>query len=324
MTALALVPAFPETASFALTTDQARIESYVRQSRAKSTLRGYRSDWREFEAWCNDRGAPAMPASQEALCGYLAACADRGLKAGSIQRRLSAIAAAHTTHGLESPTNKAAVRLCMAGIRRALGVHQEGKSAVLTADLVAMLAHLPDNLLGIRDRALLLMGFAGAFRRSELVGLDVQDLEFTSEGLKALIRRSKTDQEGEGQRIGIAFGMNETTCPVRAIQAWLAAAGITEGPVFRHVDRHGNVKSERLGDRAVALVVKRYAHAAGLASEKYAGHSLRAGLVTQASINQVPEIVIMRQTRHKSSDMLRRYIRETTLFRDNASARVGL
>ena len=151
-----------------------------------------------------------------------------------------------------------------------------------------------------------------------------EDLEFTAEGLKALIRHSTTDQEGEGQRIGIAFGMNEATCPVRAVQAWLAAAGITEGSVFRHVDRHGKVKSERLGDRAVTLVVKRYARPAGLAPEKYAGHSLRAGLVTQAAINQVPAIVIMRQTRHKSSDMLRRYIRETTLFRDNASARVGL
>ena len=118
MTALALVPAFPETVSLPLTTEQARIEEYVRQSRAKSTLRGYRSDFREFEAWCNDRGTPAMPASQEAVCGYLAACADRGLKAGSIQRRLSAIAAAHTAHELESPTTEAAVRLCMAGIRR--------------------------------------------------------------------------------------------------------------------------------------------------------------------------------------------------------------
>ena len=129
MTALAVIRALPEIDSLVLATEQARIEEYVRQSRAKSTLRGYRSDFREFEAWCNDRGTPAMPASQEALCGYLAACADRGLKAGSIQRRLSAIAAAHGTHELESPTNKAAVRLCMAGIRRALGVHQEGKSA---------------------------------------------------------------------------------------------------------------------------------------------------------------------------------------------------
>ena len=194
-------------------------------------------------------------------------------------------------------------------------------TGIRMADIAALLASLPDSLLGIRDRALLLVGFAGAFRRFELVALNVEDLEFTKEGLKVLIRCSKTDQEGEGQPIGIAHGMN--LCPVKALDAWLAAAGITEGPVFRSVTRGGKIKG-RLSDRAVALAVKRYARAAGLDAAKYAGHSLRAGFVTQAVINQVPEVTIMKQTRHKSADMLRRYVRETTLFRDNASARVGL
>jgi site-specific recombinase XerD len=321
MAAAALIPA-PRTAGLTLHFEIVqRVETYVRQSRAKSTLRGYRADWRDFSAWCQDHMAQTLPAAPETVCGYLAAVADRGLKVGSIQRRLSAIAAAHVTADLDSPTTKASVKLTMAGIRRSLGVAQEGKAALLTSDIAALLAHLPKGLLGIRDRAVLLVGYAGAFRRSELVALDVRDLDFSTEGLKVVIRRSKTDQEGEGQRIGIAHGTS--LCPVKALEAWISAAGITEGAVFRSMDRHGNVRG-RLRDRAVALVVKRYARAAGMDERKYAGHSLRAGLVTQAAINQVPELTIMKTTRHKSADMLRRYVRETSLFRDNASARVGL
>jgi integrase len=185
-----------------------------------------------------------------------------------------------------------------------------------------MLSRAPDTLIGLRDRALLLVGFAGAFRRSELVALDVEDLEFTEDGMKVLIRRSKTDQEGAGQAVGIARGVN--LCPVAALKAWLAAAGITSGPIFRPVNRHGRVQDRRLTDQVVALVVKRYAEAAGMDSRKYAGHSLRVGLVTSAAMNNVPEYVIQKQTRHKSTDMLRRYIRDVSLFRDNASSRVGL
>jgi site-specific recombinase XerD len=319
MAAAALIPA--PRPGLTLHFQIERVEAYVQQSRAASTLRGYRADIRDFRSWCQEHMAVALPAEPRTVCAYLAAVADRGLKVGSIQRRLSAIAAAHTAADLDSPTQKAAVKLCMAGIRRALGVAQEGKAALLTSDIAALLAHLPKNLLGIRDRAVLLVGFAGAFRRSELVALDIRDLDFSAEGLKVLIRRSKTDQEGEGQRIGIAHGTS--LCPIKALQTWLDAAGITEGAVFRSVDRHGNVRG-RLRDRAVALVVKRYCAAAGMDSRKYAGHSLRAGLVTQAAVNNVPERVIMAQTRHKSSDMLRRYIREVSMFRDNASARVGL
>jgi site-specific recombinase XerD len=302
-----------------------RVASYVHASRAASTLRGYRADWRDFESWCHEHGATSLPAAPTTVASYISAVADRGLKVGSIQRRISAIAAAHTAAGHDSPpTASAAVRLCMAGIRRTLGVYQEGKNALLTSDLVAMIARLPNNRKGLRDRALLLIGFAGAFRRSELVGLNVADLEFGSEGLKVLIRKSKTDQEGEGQKIGIPPGQNLATCPLAALQNWLHAAGITEGPIFRPLDRHMNVKPARLRDQSVALVVKQYGGLAGLDQKKIAAHSLRAGLVTQAAICGVPERVIMLQTRHKSSDMLRRYIRETTLFRDNAAGRVGL
>jgi site-specific recombinase XerD len=298
------------------------VRRYATASRAESTLRGYRSDWADFQRFCRLHWLDNLPAAPATVAAYISECADSGkLKAGSIQRRVSAIAAFHQVHGDISPTSSAEVKLTLAGVRRTLGVAQQGKSPVLTADVAAMLAHLPATLLGVRDRALLLTGFAGAFRRSELVALNVEDLEFREDGLKVTIRRSKTDQEGAGQVIGIAFGSK--ICPVRALQEWLTAASITTGPIFRHVDRHGRILA-RMSAEAVAIVVKRYAAAAGLDPAKYAGHSLRAGLVTQAAMNGVQEISIMRQTRHKSSDMLRKYIRDASLFRDNASARVGL
>ncbi len=300
----------------------ASVARYARASRAASTLRGYRSDWKDFQRWCALNWMDSLPATPETVAAYISHCADRGdLKAGSIQRRVSAIAAIHTGHGHSSPTTHAEVRLVLAGVRRTLGVAQTGKTPVLTSDVAAMLSSVPDKLLGVRDRALMLMGFAGAFRRSELVALNVEDLECREDGLKATIRKSKTDQEGEGQVIGIAHGTK--LCPVRALQEWLTAAQIESGAIFRRVDRHGRLL-ERMSPEAVALVVKRYAGAAGLDPAKYAGHSLRAGLVTQAAINGVQEIAIMRQTRHKSSDMLRKYIRDASLFRENVSGRVGL
>lgn len=211
-----------------------------------------------------------------------------------------------------------------AGIRRTKGVAQQGKAPAVTADVRAMVAALPDTLLGLRDRAILLLGFAGAFRRSELVDLDREDLEIGSEGITATLRRSKTDQEGEGRKIGIPYGVRPETCPVRAILAWLDAAGIEDGPMFRSVNRHGQLQPGRLSDKAVALVVKRQAQACGLDPARYAGHSLRAGLATSAAAAGVQERTFMAQTGHRSEKMVRRYIREGSLFRENAAAAVGL
>jgi site-specific recombinase XerD len=298
------------------------VRRYAQASRAESTLRGYRSDWKDFATWCLRHWLDSLPAAPSTVAAYISACADRGdLKAGSIQRRVSAIAAFHAVAGHDSPTANVEVKLTLAGIRRTLGTAQLGKAPILTADVAAMLAHIPDRLIGLRDRALLLVGFAGAFRRSELVALDVRDIEFREDGLKVTIRKSKTDQEGAGQVIGIAGGTK--LCPVHALEEWLRAAGITDGAILRRVDRHDRIL-ERMKPEAVALVVKRYAAAAGLDPAKYAGHSLRAGLVTQAAINGVQELAIMKQTRHKSSEMLRKYVRDASLFRENASARVGL
>lgn len=299
-----------------------RVMEYALASRSENTLRGYRSDWRDFEGWCARHGFASLPAHPDTVAAYLSAMADSGLKSGSIQRRVSSISANHVSCGYDSPTVKASVKLTLAGIRRKLGVRQEGKSPVLTSDVAAMLSRVPNTLLGTRDRALILIGYAGAFRRSELVGLDVKDIEFTPDGAKIRIRKSKTDQEGAGQTVAIANG--GALCPVKALRGWLDTSGITNGPVFRSVRRYGQLQAERLTDQTVADVVKRYAAAVGLDARKFAGHSLRAGLVTQAAMNGVQELSIMKQTRHKSSDMLRKYIREANMFRDNASASVGL
>ncbi len=179
-------------------------------------------------------------------------------------------------------------------------------------------------LLSTRDRALLLLGFAGAMRRSELVGLDYGDVADAEEGLIVTIRRSKTDQYGSGRKIGLPFASTPLTCPVRACRAWVGAANVQDGPLFRAVDRHGKVSGERLSDQTVARVVKRALKAAGRDAEKFAGHSLRAGLATQAAMNGATERSIQKQTGHKSLLILRRYIRDGSLFRENAAVKTGL
>lgn len=187
-----------------------------------------------------------------------------------------------------------------------------------------MLSVLPRSPLGIRDRAFLLLGFAGAFRRSELVDLDVIDIVVNPDGVIATIRRSKTDQEGASQKVGIPYGRRPDTCPVLALTAWLELAGITSGPIFRPITRHGAILPARLSDRSVARIVQRSTEAAGLDPTQFAGHSLRAGLATSAAMAGAEERDIMRQTRHRSVAVARRYIRDGSLFRNNAAATVGL
>jgi len=205
------------------------------------------------------------------------------------------------------------------------GTAQIGKRPILTEDLRQLVKCLPNNLAGRRDRALLLVGFAGGFRRSELVGLSLNDLTFTGGGLIVLLRRSKTDQEAQGREVGIPFGSTPATCPVRALRAWLADLEPEgAGPLFRPVNRHGHLLARRVTDRAVALVVKKWARAAGLETADLAGHSLRSGLATSAAAAGVSERAIMAQTGHRSLTTLRKYIRSGSLFLENAAAKVGL
>ncbi len=295
----------------------------LRAAKAENTRRGYRSDWADFCSWCEKYRRPSLPASADTVAYYLVD-RSRDLKSSTLQRRLATIAEAHKAAGVESPTMQAQVRYVWAGIRREKGVAQAHMKPTLTKHIRAMVESLPDSLLGVRDRALLLLGYAGAMRRSELVGLDAADLAIADEGLVVVIRRSKTDQAGLGRKIGIPLGEHPATCPVRAVQAWMDQAGIDEGPLFRSVNKHGHVMATRLTDQVVAAVVKRSLLAAGKSARKYAAHSLRAGLITQAAMAGVPERAIQDQSGHKSLAVMRRYIRDGSLFRENAAARVGL
>ncbi len=298
-------------------------QDYARLSRATNTQRAYRADWADFSAWCAGHGQPALPATPQTVLLYLTDAADR-CKVSTLQRRLTTISQAHKAERHPSPTGDPAVRAVWAGIKRTKGTAQHGKTAAVTEDLRRMVRALPQtSTIGKRNRALLLLGFAGAFRRSELVGLDIADVVVTGDGLVVTLRRSKTDQEGAGRTVGIPYGSDPTTCPVRATTGWISAAGLTAGPLFRSITRHGKVQG-RLSDWAVAQVVKAAATGAGLDPTLYAGHSLRAGLATAAAQAGVSERAIMAQTGHKSLPMVRKYIRAGSLFQDNAAAKVGL
>lgn len=299
------------------------VRALAREGSSENTRRAYASDWRAFSSWCSVAGLEALPALPSTLAVYVAHLVEAGRKASTITRAVAAISAAHKAAGHASPAADEAVRQVVKGARRALGTRPAQKAPVKVDDLRALVATLDASLASLRDRALLTVGFAGAFRRSELVALDVADIEETRDGLRITIRRSKTDQDGAGQVVGIPYGSDPATCPVRAVRAWKDAAGIVEGRLFRSVNRHGQA-GEALSDRAVALVVKRAATAAGLDASRFAGHSLRAGLVTTAAKAGKALDVIMRQTRHRSTAVVLGYIREAGLFENNAAAGIGL
>jgi integrase len=301
-----------------------RARSYAENAKAPATRRAYASDWRSFEAWCAAAGLSNLPAAPETVALYIAALAEKHRPA-TIGRHLAAISARHKARGMESPASMrhGAVSSVWHGIKRTHGTAQDAKAPVLIENLRAMVRSLRPGVIGIRDRALLLVGFAGAFRRSELVALDVEDVQFTGDGLVVLLRRSKTDQEAEGRKVGLPYGSNPDTCPVRALRGWIEASAIESGPLFRPITRHGKIQG-RLSGFAVAVIVKRHAGAVGLDMSAYSGHSLRAGLVTSAAIAGASERSIMSQTGHRSSAMVRRYVRDANLFRENAAARVGL
>jgi integrase len=210
------------------------------------------------------------------------------------------------------------------GIRRSIGTAQEGKAPLLTADIRRIVASCPETLSGLRDRALILVGFAGAFRRSELAAIEFTHLSFTEDGLIIDLRRSKTDREAAGSKVGIPFGKEDATCPVRALRRWLASSGIIDGPAFRGVNRHCRPSRRGLHKDCVGWIVKRAASRASMKPEPLGGHSLRAGCATQAAMNGISERDIMRQTGHKSAEMLARYIRIGEIFTRNASAGLGI
>ncbi len=270
-------------------------------------------------------GFPSLPAKPETVAFYLSELAGTH-RPSTLARRLTSINRVHRAAGQHPPAvrDHLAVGETLKGIRRVHGANQTGKQALFTEDLRHMVDALPSGLIGIRDRALLLLGFAGAFRRSELAALQVDHVQASKEGLVIRLPRSKTDQEAQGREVAIPYGSTPDTCPVRAYAAWIEAARLSEGALFRRIDRHSHINGRGLHKDSIGSIVKRAAKGAGLDAQVYAGHSLRSGFCTQSYMNGAREFDIMRQTGHRSLETLRKYIRGRGLFRDNAACKLGL
>lgn len=295
-----------------------RAAGYANQSKSRGTQKSYAADWKRFVRWCITKGLASLPATPAAVACFLADEAATGMRPSTINRRAAAIRYYHRSNGFETPTVDENVRETMAGIRRTHGARPRGKAPAVAEIVKDMVRTLPPGISGLRDRALLLLGFSGAFRRSELVALDVDDIEWTPEGCCITVRRSKGDQEGLGQQVAIIKGA--VACPVAALRAWLDAAGIADGPVFRRILRGGHVTQYRLGAESVRLLVKRHAARIGLDGREYGAHSLRSGLATSCARAKAPLTKIMEITRHKDTSVLiNNYIRPVAMFEDHAA-----
>jgi site-specific recombinase XerD len=292
---------------------------FARASKAKATQAAYESDFRIFESWCGPRGLSPLPATSESLCAFLADQASLGKRASTLGRRLAAIRYFHRAAGHETPTGDEKIKAVLSGIRRTIGAAPVRKKAA-TADIVIAMSSAATSLRALRNRAIVLVGFAAALRRSELVALNVEDLEETPEGMLVTLRRSKTDQEGLGRRVAIPRG--EIACPVAALRAWLGAADITEGAIFRRTfnKRAQRVTEYRLAPRNVAAIVKQGAARLGFDPSTFGGHSLRAGFVTSAVKRGANLIKITDVTGHKSLEMLKTYSRDAEAFVGHAGA----
>ena len=290
------------------------VHEYLLAALANNTKTAYQGDIAHFLQWGGH-----IPASPECVASYLAMNASH-LSVATLSRRMVAIGRAHNLQQLISPTTSELVKATLQGIRRTNGSAQRQVLPILKQDIQAMVTGLR-GIKGLRDKALLLTGFAGAFRRSELVALKVEDLRFVKEGVIIRLRRSKTDQIGQGRDIAIPY-LKKRLCPAKAIKQWLLKSGITSGCLFRRISRYGDVMKSGLTAQSVALIVKVRALAAGLNAAQLSGHSLRAGLVTSAANAGASTWKIRQQTGHKSDAMLQRYIRDSQLFIDNPISKI--
>jgi site-specific recombinase XerD len=318
-TALAVVeqPALP----VAFEAELELASDFARASKANATQDAYASDFRIFEAWCRQRGLSALLATAATVAAFLAAQTAIGKRASTLGRRLASIKYFHGIAGQPNPSGDEIIKATLSGIRRSIGSAPVRKRAA-TSDIVLGMVGTAGNetLRQLRDRAILLIGFASAMRRSELVALNVDDLEETAEGMLVTLRRSKTDQEGLGRRVAIPRG--EIACPVAALRAWLDAAGVTEGAIFRRIfnKRAQRVTDRRLAPRNVAAIVKQGAARLGFDPSTFGGHSLRAGFVTSAVKRGANLIKITDVTGHRSLEMLKTYSRDAEAFIGHAGA----
>jgi site-specific recombinase XerD len=287
----------------------------LRNSKSINTLRAYQSDYNDFSLFCSKNGFQAMPTEPKILSLYITHLASYS-KYSTLKRRLASISIIHKTKGHYIDTKHPIIVENLMGIKRTIGSNQRGKKPLLINDLKLLIKAIDEskekNLRKIRDKALVLIGFSGGFRRSELVDIEYEDIEFVEEGVKIFVKRSKTDQSGEGMTKAIPYFDNINFCPVKALNKWVVEAELKDGKIFN------------ISDKNVALIIKKYANYAGLDSHRYAGHSLRSGFATSTAESGAEERNIMAMTGHKSTEMVRRYIKEANLFKNNALNKIKL
>lgn len=289
------------------------------ETKSENTIDAYESDWNDFCDWCRYHHQSSFPATSETIINYINDLADYA-KVSTIRRRISAISENFNAAGYteDNPCHAWLVREALIGLHRMKGIMQKGKTPIYWEELEKMISLIDDtSLVGARDKAILLLGFLGAFRRSELAGLDVENLSFFPQGMIVTLFHSKTDQEKAGQSVGIPYIKEENMCAVRAIKHWMNISKITSGPLFRGMLKNQKVAARRINDKTINLIVKKYVSAIGLPVDLYGAHSLRHGFATYAALNGIEERLIMKQTRHKSVEMVRHYINEASVFTNN-------
>ncbi len=287
----------------------------LKNSKSANTLRAYQSDYKDFLLFCTKNGFQAMPTQPKILALYLTHLSSSS-KFSTLKRRLASISILHKMKGYYIDAKHPVIMENLMGIKRTIGSNQKGKKPLLIKDLKALIKSIHQSnekdLRKYRDKALLLIGFSGGFRRSELVNIEYEDIDFVTEGVKIFVKRSKTDQSGEGMIKAIPYFEDKNFCPVKALKKWIGASDFKDGKVFN------------ISDKSVALIIKKYANYAGLNQHRYAGHSLRSGFATSTAESGAEERNIMAMTGHKSTEMVRRYIKEANLFKNNALNKIKI
>jgi site-specific recombinase XerD len=300
----------------------------LQNSKANNTLRAYKSDFSDFSLFCVKNGFKSLPSDPKIVSLYLTYLSSRDAKMSTLKRRLVSIGVIHKLKGHYLDTKHPSIIENIMGIKRRKGNIQIAKKPLLINHLKELIDVIDkqkkEEIKKFRDRSIILIGFSGGFRRNEIVSLDYEDLDFVTEGLKINLRRSKTDQFGEGFKKALPYFDNNQYCPVVSLRKWLEVSKIASGPVFRRFTKGSKLSNSRLTDQTVALLIKEYLQLAGIDSKNYSGHSLRSGFATSAAESGVEERNIMAMTGHKSTEMVRRYIKEVNLFKNNALNKIKI
>ena len=300
----------------------------LQNSKANNTVRAYKSDFNNFGLFCAQNGFKSLPSEPKIVSLYITHLSSKGIKMSTLKRRLVSIGVIHKLKGHYLDTKHPVIIENIMGIKRRKGSIQKGKKPLLINNLKKIInvidEHNTENIKKFRDRSIILMGFSGGFRRNEIVSLDYDDLDFVTEGLKISIKRSKTDQFGEGSVKGLPYFDNTKYCPVLSLKNWIEISRIRSGPLFRRFSKGTKLSEKRLTDQTVALLIKKYLKIAGIDSKNYSGHSLRSGFATSAAEAGVEERNIMSMTGHKSPEMVRRYIKEANIFKNNALNKIKI